>query len=73
MAAGDAKLNVSNFYSPSSCVEQHNTNKACIIHTGVVWLGSPAAIVRSLLCTNEAICKFTTWDILIPIRVLATC
>ena len=70
MAAGDAKLRVCNFCSPSTCVEQHNTSKACIIHSGVVWLGSPAAIALSLLCTKEAICKFTTWYILIPVRGL---
>ena len=55
------------------CVPQHNMKKTCVICTGVVWLGSPATIVLSVLCPNEpheATCKLTTWDILIPVRVL---
>ena len=49
---------------------QQELIQACIICTGVVWLGSPAAIALSLLGTNEAICKLTAWYILIPVRVL---
>ena len=37
------------------CAEQHNT-KTYIICTGVVLLGSPAAVV-----SNVAICKLTAW------------
>ena len=49
--------------------------KTCVICTGVVWLGSPATIALSVLCAmlcarNEATCKLTAWDILIPVRVL---
>ena len=48
--------------------------KTCVICTDVVWLGrglgSPATIALSVLCTNEATCKLTAWDILIPVRVL---
>ena len=50
------QIEVCNFDSPSICVQQHNMNKTCIICTGVVWLGSPAAIELSSLCTNEAYC-----------------
>ena len=37
------------------CAEQHNT-KTCIIGTGIVLVGSLAAIV-----SNVAICKLTAW------------
>ena len=49
------------------CVQQHNMKKTCVICTGVVWLGSQATIA---LCANEATCKLTAWDVLIPVRVL---
>ena len=52
------------------CVQQQNMKKTCIICTGVVWLGSPATIALSVLRANEATCKLTVWDILIPVRVL---
>ena len=52
------------------CVQQHNMKKTCVICTGVVWLGSPATIALSVLRANEATCKLTAWDILIPVRVL---
>ena len=57
-------------YTHPICVQQHNTNETCVICTGVVWLGSPATIALSMLRANEATCKLTAWDILIPIRVL---
>ena len=44
--------------------------KTCVICTGVVWLGSPTTIALSVLRANEATCKRTAWDILIPVRVL---
>ena len=44
--------------------------KTYVICTGVVWLGSPATIVLSLLRANEATCKLIAWDILIPVKVL---
>ena len=46
--------------------------KTWVICTGVVWLGlgSPATIALSVLRANEATCKLTAWDILIPVRVL---
>ena len=43
--------------------------KTCVICTGVVRLGSPATIALSVLRANEATCKLTAWDILIPVRV----
>ena len=44
--------------------------KTCVICTSVDWLGSPATIALSVLCANEATCKLTVCDILIPVRVL---
>ena len=53
------------------CVQQHNMKRTCVICTGVVWLGSPAtSIALSVLRADEATCKLTAWDILIPVRVL---
>ena len=46
-------------------------SQTCVICTGVVWLGSPATIALSVLrAHNEAICKLTAWDIVIPVKVL---
>ena len=57
------------FYTPNLCTTtQHETT--CVICTSVVWLGSPATIALSVLRANEATCKLTAWNILIPVRVL---
>ena len=49
---------------------RHEQNMCSFKCTGVVLLGSPAVITLCLCHAKEAICQFTAWYTLIPVRIL---
>ena len=55
------------FYTPNLCTTTHHEENWLGLGSP---LGSPATIALSMLRANEATCKLTAWDILIPVRVL---
>ena len=58
------------FYTPNLCTTtQHEENMRNLYWCSLA-LGSPATIALSVLRANEATCKLTAWDILIPVKVL---